>query len=124
MQNQSLDATPIDRFVLSRLEQARFAPCTAADRRTLIERLYFVLLGLPPEPEAVETFVNDPDSDAYAGLVDRLLASPHFGERWARHWMDMVRYADTYGYEWDIPAKGAWRDRDYLVRAFQHRCSI
>ena len=111
-------ATPLDRFVLAGLEQEGLIPAPPADRRTLIKRLYLVLLGLPPDAAAVEAFVIDPDSDAYAELVDQLLASPHFGERWARHWMDVVRYADTYGYEWDIPAKGAWRYRDYLTRAF------
>lgn len=111
-------ATPLDRFVLARLEQEGLTPAPPADRRTLIKRLYLVLLGLPPDTAAVEAFVSDPNTKAYAELVDRLLASPHFGERWARHWMDVVRYADTYGYEWDIPANGAWRYRDYLTRAF------
>ncbi|MHC5541707.1 DUF1549 domain-containing protein, partial [Singulisphaera rosea] len=86
----------------------------------LVRRLSFVLTGLPPTPEAIDSYLSDPapEPEAYGRLVDRLLASPHFGERMARHWMDVVRYGDTYGYEWDIPAKGAWVYRDYLVRAF------
>jgi hypothetical protein len=111
-------ALPIDRFVLARLEQAGLRPAARANRRALARRLSFALTGLPPEPEMVERFATDRTPQAMAVLVDRLLASPHFGERWARHWMDVVRYTDTYGYEWDIPAKGAWRYRDYLVRAF------
>ncbi len=77
-----------------------------------------MLNGLPPSVDDLHAFLNDSRPDAYERLVDRLLATPHFGENWARHWMDVVRYGDTYGYEWDIPAKGAWHYRDYLVRAF------
>jgi hypothetical protein len=109
---------PVDRFVRACLEARGLSPARPADRGTLLRRLSFVLTGLPPAPDAVDAFVRDLDPDAYAKLVDRLLASPHFGEHWARHWMDVVRYGDTYGYEWDIPAKGAWRYRDYLIRAF------
>jgi len=109
---------PIDLFIQEKLAEHDLAPAPPADKRTLIRRLAFALLGLPPRPEEVATFVADESPDAYERLVDRLLDSPHFGERWARHWMDVVRYTDTYGYEWDIPAKGAWRYRDYLIRAF------
>jgi hypothetical protein len=109
---------PIDQFLLARLEEAGLAPAPAADRQTLLRRLAFVLTGLPPTPVELDEFLSDGDSRAYERLVDRLLASPHFGERLARHWMDVVRYGDTYGYEWDVPAKGAWRYRDYLIRAF------
>src|SRR5262249_23321772 len=93
-------------------------PAPEADRRTLARRLSLALTGLPPVPAAVDRFVADASPGAYEGFVDALLASPHFGERWARHWMDVVHYSDTHGYEWDTPAKNAWRYRDYLVRAF------
>ena len=109
---------PIDRFVLARLESEGLAPAPQTDRHILFRRLSFTLTGLPPTPAEIATFLNDQQPGAYERAVDRLLASPHFGERWARHWMDVVRYSDTYGYEWDIPAKGAWRYRDYLIRAF------
>ena len=111
-------AGPIDRFVLARLEAAGLAPAPRGEPRALYRRLHFVLTGLPPDPRDVAEFVNHDSPDAWEQLVDRMLNSPRFGERMARHWMDVVRYTDTYGYEWDIPAKGAWRYRDYLVRAF------
>lgn len=109
---------PVDRFILARLEKDGLGPAPKANRATLLRRLSFLLTGLPPTPAEVAAFVNDPSPKAYARAVDRFLASPHFGEHWARHWMDVVRYTDTYGYEWDIAAKGAWRYRDYLIRAF------
>lgn len=111
-------ARTVDRFLLRKLHERKLAFARRADRPTLARRLYYTLHGLPPQPAEVDRFVNDSAPTAYEDLVDRLLASPHFGERFARHWMDVVRYADTYGYEWDIPAKGAWRYRDYLTRAF------
>ena len=83
--------TPLDRFVLARLEDARLRPSPRADRRTLIRRATFDLLGLPPTPQEVDGFVNDPAPDAFARLIDRLLASPHYGERWGRHWLDVAR---------------------------------
>jgi len=116
--NREWSSQPIDRFVLAELESRKLSPAAQADRRTLVRRLSFALLGLPPTAHEVSAFVDDASPDAWERLVDRYLASPHFGERWARHWMDVVRYGDTYGYEWDIPAKGAWRYRDYLTRAF------
>jgi hypothetical protein len=88
----------IDAFVLAKLEEQGLRPAPQAERRTLIRRAYFALLGLPPAVEAVDAFVKDPDPDAFAKLVDELLASPHYGERWARHWLDVARYADTKGY--------------------------
>jgi hypothetical protein len=109
---------PIDRFVLAKLEAAGLRPAPPASGAILARRFGFVLTGLPPDPQDVASLTKDASPAAYEALVDRLLASPHFGERWARHWMDVVRYGDTYGYEWDIPAKGAWRYRDYLIRAF------
>lgn len=108
---------PLDYFVAAKLATEGLRPAPPADRPTLIRRLSFALLGVPPEPDEVATFVADSSPTAYEALVDRMLASPQFGERWARHWMDVIRYSDTYGYEWDIPAKGSWRFRDYLIRA-------
>ncbi|NDF00277.1 MAG: DUF1549 domain-containing protein, partial [Verrucomicrobia bacterium] len=110
--------TPVDRFILRGLEKAALPPAPEADPRTLARRLSFALTGLPPKPAEVEQFAADKSPHAFEALVDSLLASPHFGERWARHWMDVVHYSDTHGYEWDAPAKHAWRYRDYLVRAF------
>lgn len=91
----------------------------AADRHTLIRRVTFDLTGLPPTPEEVDAFVHDPDTRAYQKLVDRLLASPRYGERWGRTWLDVVRYADTGGYETDVLFPNAWRYRDYVIRSFQ-----
>ncbi len=110
--------TDVDRFVLAELERQQLGPAPEADRKTLARRLSFALVGLPPTPELVRQFESDDSPQAYETLVDRLLSSPQFGERWARHWMDVVHYADTHGYEWDVPAKNAWRYRDYLIRSF------
>lgn len=108
----------LDRFILAGLEARGLTPGAEADRRTLIRRLYFDLIGLPPEFGEVEAFVHDPDPLAYERLVDRLLDSPHYGERWARHWMDVVHYGDTHGYDKDQPRPNAWPYRDYLIRSF------
>ena len=108
-------ASPIDRFVLARLEAAGLSMAPAADKRTLLRRAYFDLLGLPPSYEEVEAFVRDDSPDAYEKQVDKLLESPHYGERWARYWLDLVRYADTNGYERDATKPGAWRYRDYVI---------
>ena len=107
---------PIDRFVLSALEKEHLRPAQPAEPEVLLRRLSFVLTGLPVPPEALKDLALK--GPAYEQLVDRFLASPHFGERFARHWMDVVRYTDTYGYEWDNPAKGSHEYRDYLIRAF------
>lgn len=112
---------PIDRFVLSAQEARGLVPAQAAEPEVLLRRWSFVLTGLPPSGKDRDQFLADWSQDADAAcehLVDRLLASPHYGERFARHWMDVVRYTDTYGYEWDNPAKGSWEYRDYLVRAW------
>ncbi|MEO2049121.1 MAG: PSD1 and planctomycete cytochrome C domain-containing protein [Pirellulales bacterium] len=109
---------PIDRFILARLESSQLRPARRADKAALYRRLSFALLGLPPTLEQMGSFLDSTSPTAWEDLVDRLLASPHFGEHFARHWMDVVRYGDTYGYEWDIPVKGAWRYRDYLTNAF------
>jgi hypothetical protein len=110
--------TPIDVFVLDGLRSVGLNPSPETDRRTLIRRLSYDLLGLPPEIDEVEAFVGDADPLAYEKLVDRLLASPHYGERWARHWLDVVHYGETHGYDKDKPRLHAWPYRDYLIRAF------
>ncbi len=109
---------PIDRFVLAKLEAKKLQPSPIADRRTLIRRLYFDLLGLPPAPADVGRFEADRSPDAWKNLVDRVLGSKRYGERWARHWMDVVRYADTQGYERDEFRPNTFRFRDYLIRSF------
>jgi hypothetical protein len=109
---------PIDHFILSKLEQKALKPAPEANRAVLIRRLYYDLTGLPPSPEEVKEFVADTSPAAYEGLVDRLLKSPRYGERWARHWLDLARYADTNGYEGDPEFFYAWRYRDYVVDAF------
>ncbi|GIW93963.1 MAG: hypothetical protein KatS3mg110_2004 [Pirellulaceae bacterium] len=107
----------IDYFVLARLEAAGLEPNPEADRYTLVRRLYLDLIGIPPTPEEADAFVNDTAPDAYDRLVDRLLASPRYGERWARRWLDLARYADTNGYEKDRP-RSIWPYRDWVIRAF------
>ena len=111
-------ATPVDGFLLAALEDAGLAPAPDADRATLIRRLSFDLRGLPPTPAEIARFLRDDAPTAYADLVDRFLVSPHFGERWARHWMDLVRYSESHGSEGDPDIPYAWRYRDYLIRAF------
>ncbi|HJT34843.1 MAG TPA: DUF1549 and DUF1553 domain-containing protein [Pirellulales bacterium] len=113
--DQAWLATEIDAFILARLHEAGLRPAPPANRTTLIRRLCFDLTGLPPSPEEVEAFVHDPSPNAYETLVERLLASPHYGERWARHWLDVVRYAETEGFEYDNYLPGAWRYRDYVI---------
>ncbi len=108
---------PIDQFVIDKLETHGLAPSPEADRRTLIRRLSMDLLGLLPTIEEVDAFVADTDPMAYEKLVDRLLQSPHFGERWGRHWLDMARYADSDGYEKDNPRPDAYRWRDWVIDA-------
>jgi len=107
---------PIDNFILARLEAAGLKPSPQADRHTLVRRVYLDLIGLPPTPEEADQFVNDRAPDAYEKLVDRLLASPHYGERWARRWLDLARYADTNGYEKDRP-RSIWPYRDWVIDA-------
>ncbi len=110
--------SPIDAFLLAKLKEKNLDPAAPADRRTLLRRVTFELTGLPPTPEEIEAFVADKAPDGLAKVVDRLLASPRYGERWARHWMDLTRYADTLGNESDATIANAWRYRDYLIRAF------
>lgn len=111
-------ANPVDNFILSSLESAGLAPAPAADKLSLIRRVTYDLTGLPPTPEEVDNFTNDKDPAAYEKLIDKLLASPAYGERWARHWLDVVRFAETNGYERDGPKPYAWKYRDYVIRSF------
>jgi len=108
----------IDVFVLSKLEQNGLRPNRAASPRELLRRVYFDLTGLPPSPEETAEFLKNPSEAAYTKVVDRLLASPHYGERWGRHWLDLARYADSGGYEFDYDRPHAWRYRDYVIRSF------
>jgi hypothetical protein len=108
----------IDHFILHRLKKAGLAPSPRADRRTLIRRLFFDLVGLPPAPGEVEAFVKDASGGAYERLVDRLLDSPRYGERWARHWLDIVRYGESQGFERNKFRPSAWKYRDFVVEAF------
>ncbi|HEX2523757.1 MAG TPA: DUF1549 domain-containing protein, partial [Terriglobia bacterium] len=110
--------TPIDAFILAKLKEKGLTPSPEADRRTLIRRLTYDLHGLPPTPEEVRSFLNDKSPVAYEKLVDRLLASPRYGERWARHWLDTVHYGDSHGYDKDKPRLNAWPYRDYVIRSF------
>ncbi|MEO6336876.1 MAG: DUF1549 and DUF1553 domain-containing protein [Verrucomicrobiota bacterium] len=118
VRNQKWTRNAVDSFVLARLEQEKLSPSVEADRATLIRRLSFDLIGLPPTPQEVDAFVNDRSSDAYGKLVERLLASPHYGERWGRHWLDVAGYADSNGYfNADSDRPLAYKYRDYVVRS-------
>jgi cytochrome c553 len=110
-------AGPVDRFLLARLEEKELRPAPATDRRTWIRRVSFDLIGLPPTPEEIDAFLADASPAAERRVVDRLLDSPHFGERWARHWLDLVRYAETRGHEFDAVIPNAYQYRDYVIRA-------
>jgi hypothetical protein len=109
--------TPIDGFILASLQAKDLRPSAPLDRRSMARRVYFDLVGLPPSPEEIDRFVNDEDPSAYEKLVDRLLASPHYGERWGRHWLDLARYADSDGQESDKDRPTAFRYRDFVIRA-------
>jgi hypothetical protein len=117
VQDASWAANPIDVFVLARLEQEQLAPSPPAERETLLRRVYLDLLGVPPEPHAATAFLADERPDAYEQMVDRLLASPHYGERWGRRWLDLARYADSDGYEKDLARPHAWRYREWVIGA-------
>ncbi|MFO0968785.1 MAG: PSD1 and planctomycete cytochrome C domain-containing protein [Gemmataceae bacterium] len=117
VKNEKWARNAIDRFILARLEKEGLAPSVEADRATLIRRLSLDLLGLPPTPKEVEDFLSDKSPDAYEKLVERLLASPHYGERWGRHWLDLARYADSNGYSIDAP-RSIWPYRDWVINAF------
>jgi hypothetical protein len=107
--------TPIDAFILSRLQKVGLKPAPAIDRRTLLRRAYLDLIGLPPTPEEQIRFLNDPSPTAFERVVDDLLSRPQYGERWGRHWLDAVRYAESNGYERDGAKPSAWRYRDYVI---------
>jgi cytochrome c553 len=110
----------IDAFILSKLEANGLAPSAPADPRTLIRRVYYDLIGLPPSPEEVAAFVKNPSDAAYEKIVDKLLSSQHYGERWGRHWLDLARYADSGGYEFDYDRPHAWHYRDWVINAFNN----
>lgn len=118
--DQQFAKTSIDAFVLARLKKAELAPSAKASASVLVRRLYFDLTGLPPTPQQVAAFVNDKRPDAWQRLVNQLLESPHYGERWGQHWLDVVRFAETDGFEYDTHRTEAYRYRDYVIRAFQN----
>ena len=117
-QNKKWVKNPIDAFILAKLESNSLTPAPPADRRSLIRRAYFDLIGLPPSPEEVQAFVANPAPDAYEKLIDTLLADSRYGERWARHWLDLARFAESDGFAIDGERPTAWRYRDYVIRAF------
>jgi hypothetical protein len=118
VKNAAWVRTPVDAFVLQKLEEKGLKPAPPVGKAALMRRAYYDLLGLPPSPEDVRGFLAEESPDAYAKLIDRLLASPQYGERWGRHWLDVVRYADSTGHESDLYYKNAWRYRDYVIRCF------
>ncbi len=118
VENEAWIARPLDRFILARLEERGLAPVAAGDKRTLLRRATFDLIGLAPSEAEIRDFLADSSPDAFARVVDRLLASPHYGERWGRHWLDVVRYADSNGLDENIAFRNAFRYRDYVVDSF------
>ena len=117
VQNQAWVANPIDAFILSKLEARKLSPAPAADKTTWLRRATYDLHGLPPTQAEIDNFLADNSPQAYERVVDRLLASPHYGERWARHWLDIVRFAETNSFERDGLKPNAWRYRDYVIRS-------
>ncbi len=118
VKNESWIKTPIDRFVLAKLESSGLIPNPPADKRQLLRRAYFDLIGLPPTPQESDAFLNDPSPDAFERLIDRLLLSPHYGERWARYWLDLARFAESHGFEHDYDRPTAYHYRDFVIKAF------
>jgi hypothetical protein len=112
--------TAVDAFILTRLHKEGLEPSPPAERTALIRRLYFDLTGLPPSPAEIDAFAADRSAGAYEKLVDRLLASPGYGERWGQHWLDVVRFSETDGFEYDTHRHDAWRYRDYVIRSFNN----
>ncbi|MBI3877580.1 MAG: PSD1 domain-containing protein [Verrucomicrobia bacterium] len=112
--------TPVDNFILAKLEAAKIQPNNAIEKRKLIRRACFDLIGMPPTPEEIESFANDTSPRAYEVLIDRLLASPHYGERWARHWLDLARFGESHGYEQDYDRPFAFHYRDFVIRALNN----
>ncbi|MEP6670037.1 MAG: PSD1 and planctomycete cytochrome C domain-containing protein [Chthoniobacter sp.] len=117
VKNEAWCRTPIDRFILAKCEEKGIWPSPPADKVVLIRRAYFDLIGLPPTPEQVARFESDTEPNAFEKVVDELLASPHYGERWGRHWLDLARYAESHGYEQDYDRPNAYQYRDYVIRA-------
>ncbi len=117
-QPPAVGQSPIDAFILAKLSEAQLTASPPASRRTLIRRLFLVMHGLPPTPERVERFVNNPDEEAWPRLVEEALASPRYGERWAAHWLDLVRFGETHGFETNRERRNAWRYRDWVIDAF------
>jgi uncharacterized protein YjlB len=120
VKNMDWAATDVDRFVLNRLEAAGLEPVADADQRTLLRRAYFDLIGLPPTPEQIDTFLRNESPEAFEQVVDELLRSPHFGERWGRHWLDVVRFAESSGGGRTLLFPDAWRYRDYTIEALNN----
>jgi mono/diheme cytochrome c family protein len=118
VKNSAWPQSDLDRFVLARLEEAGLPPAPKADKRSLIRRVTFDLTGLPPTPAEISAFLNDERPEAYQELIERLLSSPAYGERWGRHWLDIARYADSNGLDENVAHGNAWRYRDYVVRSF------
>ena len=117
VQNCDRVRNDVDPFVLAELEKQNIPPGSPADKRTLLRRAYLDLIGIPPSPAQVNEFLSDDSSDAFAHVVDRLLSSPQYGERWARHWLDLARYAESEGFKADETRPNAWRYRDYVIRS-------
>ena len=115
---------PIDAFIAAKLVEKNLTPSPEADRVTLIRRLYFVMLGMPPTPEEVAAFVADKKPDAFERLVDKVLDDPRYGERWGRHWLDVIRFAESNGFETNRERPNAWRFRDYVIAAFNERQTV
>ncbi len=118
VRDASWGRTPLDAFILAKLDAAGLKPAAPASKTSLLRRVTYDLTGLPPTPEEVDAFLKDESPDAYEKVVDRLLASPHHGEKWGRHWLDLVRYAETNGYEFDTAKPHVWRYRDYVIKSF------
>ncbi len=118
VRNQGWVKTPIDAFVMAKLEESGLKPNAPADKLTLLRRVTEDMTGLPPSPEEIQQFLSDSAPNAYEKVVDRLLASPHYGERWGRHWLDLARYADSNGFKADETRPDAWRYRDYVIKSF------
>ncbi len=115
--NEGWCRTPIDRIILTKMEAAGITPNPPASKEQLIRRVYFDLVGLPPSPAEIRAYVNDPSPDAYEKLIDRLLENKHFGERWARHWLDLARFAESHGFEHDYDRPSAYHYRDFVIQA-------
>src|SRR5579871_3692838 len=118
VRNAAWVRNPIDAFVLAELERHKLTPAPPADRTTLIRRVTYDLLGVPPTPQEIDAFLHNPAANAYEKLVDRLLADPRYGERWGRHWLDVARYGESNGFEQDVIRDNAWRYRDYVIDSF------